>query len=461
MFLDLEQVDDGATMHFGAVMVFDALPEGGTPHLDCVREHVDERLRLLPRYREQLSRPRVGGRSWTTWEPAPHFDIAAQVRHATLPDPGGEAELREWFGDFLSHRVDRRRPLWETVLVDGLAGGRWALATKTHHCLVDGMGSVDAGRVLLDASPSPPPQPPRGHWSTAEPHNARSGLYPELLMRGAKAGVDALLHPRDSLARAAAIADLVVHEELSAAPDCSLNGALSSSRGYHAVRFTLDDIKATERALGGTVNDVVLAISAGGLRRLFLARGETPPEAGLRAQIPVNVRTPAHEHALGNALTSLFVELPVAEPDPLIRYRQVVDRAETLKSSSQPLGGKALIDVAGLAPPLLGELLGRAMFGGPRVFNLTITNVRASETPLFAFGAQLREVLPYVPLFAEHSVGIAIVSYAGGLVFGLGADRTRTPDLDTLAEGIEASFAELRHAAAVPPKRVRRPARTR
>jgi len=304
----------------------------------------------------------------------------------------------------------------------------------------------------------------RGHWRIPEPqgdHGALSRLYPELAVRGAKAGADALLHPRDALTRVAAIADLVVHEGLSAAPDCSLNGPLSASRDYRAVRFTLDDIKAIERALGGTVNDVVLAISAGGLRRLLLARGETPPAAGLRAQIPVNVRTPEHERALGNALTSLFVELPVAEPDPLLRYRQVVDRAESLKTSSQPVGGKALIDVAGLAPHLLGEWLGRVMFGGSRVFNLTITNVRASATPLFAFGAPLREVLPYVPLFAEHSVGIAVVSYAGGLVFGLGADRTRTHDLDALAEGIEASFAELRGAAVARRNRARRPARAR
>jgi WS/DGAT/MGAT family acyltransferase len=452
MFLDLEQVDDGATMHFGAVMVFDPLPEGGAPALERVREHVDRRLYQLPRYRMQLSQPRASRMSWTTWEPAPHFDMAAQVRQATLPSPGGDAELHEWFGDFLSHRLDRRRPLWETVLLDGLEGGRWALATKTHHCLVDGVGSVDVGRILLDAEPSPPRRRPPGHWHIAKPeehHSTLSRLYPELLVRGAKAGAEAMLHPRATLARAAAIADLVVHEELIAAPDCSLNGPLSATRSYGSVRFALDDIKAIKLALGGTVNDVVLAISAGGLRHLLLARGETPPAAGLRAQIPVNIRTPEGEHALGNELTSLFVELPVAEPDPLARYAQVVRRAEALKMSSQPQGGKALVDIAGLAPPLVGELLGRAMFGGQRVFNLTITNVRASETPLYAFGAPMRSVLPYVPLFATHSVGIAVVSYAGGLVFGLGADRTRTPDLATLTEGIEASFAELRQTAPV------------
>ncbi len=447
MFLDLEQVDDGATMHFGAVMVFDALPGGGTPAIDDVREHLDHRLHLLPHYRMRLSQPRAGHRTWTSWEPAPSFDIAAQVRHATLPSPGDDTELHEWFGDFLSHRLDRRRPLWETALLDGLAGGRWALATKTHHCMVDGMGSVDVGAALLDSEPSPGRRRPPGHWSIGEERNGRrplARLYPESLLRGARAGADAVLHPRDTLARTAAVANLVVHEELIAAPDCSLSGSLSAGRSYRAVRFGLEDVKAVQHELGGTLNDVVLAISAGGLRRLLLERGEEPPAAGLRAQIPVNIRSTAHQRAQGNVLTSLFVELPVAEPDPLERHRLIVERDAALKASSQAQGGKALVELAGFAPPILTELLGRAMFGSKRVFNLTITNVRASAAPQYAFGAQLRDILPYVPLFATHSVGIAVVTYTDELMVGLGADRTLVPDIDVLAEGVESAFEELR-----------------
>jgi diacylglycerol O-acyltransferase len=450
MFLNLEQADDGATMHFGAAMVFDPLPKGGAPSLDQVRRHLDRRLFQLPRYRMRLSSPRAGHLTWTHWEPMPELSIADHVGHATLPAPGGEAELDEWFADFLSHRVDRRRPLWEMVLLDGLAGDRWALATKTHHCLVDGMGSVDVGRVLLDAEPRPPRRRPPSHWTLAvsrPDHDILSRLYPDLLLKGARAGAGLLLHPGDALTRAAAIADLTIREELIAAPHTSLNGPLGATRGYAAVRFGLDDLKAIKNALGGTVNDVVLSISAGALRRLLLARDEQPPKAGLRGQIPVNIRTGEHIRAQGNVLTSLFVELPVAEPDPLERHRAVMQRAESLKRSSQPIGGKALVDLAGLAPPILGELLGRAMFGGERVFNLTITNVRASDTPLYAFGARLREVLPYVPLFTGHRVGIAVVSYAGSVVFGLGSDRTSTPDLDVLADGIRASYEELRAAA--------------
>ena len=146
-------------------------------------------------------------------------------------------------------------------------------------------------------------------------------------------------------------------------------------------------------------------------------------------------------------LTSLFVELPVAEADPLVRHRRVMARARSSKAGGQQVGGKALIDLAALAPPVVGELLGRAMFGGQRVFNLTITNVRGSDTPLYVFGARLRSVLPYVPLFAGRSVGIAVVSYAGEVVFGLGVDRTSTPDVATLADGVRSSVDELRALA--------------
>ena len=183
MFLNLEQADDGATMHFGAVMVFDPLRGGRTPDIAQVRRHLDRRLFQLPRYRMRLSSPRAGHLTWAHWEPMPDFAIADHVGHATLPAPGGDAELEEWFADFLSHRIDRRRPLWEMVLLDGLAGGRWALANQTHHCRVEGLGSVDVGRILLDSEPRPPRRRPPSHWTIAvsrPDHAVHSRLYPDL-----------------------------------------------------------------------------------------------------------------------------------------------------------------------------------------------------------------------------------------------------------------------------------------
>ena len=454
MFLELEQFDESAHMHIGAALIFDPLPGGGTPDFAEFRDYVRGRVGILPRFSQRLSGAHAGPLTWLTWEPAQEFDPDAHVHHATLPAPGGEAELREWLGEFWSHRLDRHRPLWEMTLLDGLEGGRWALATKTHHCLVDGVGSLDIADALLDASPEAAPLPlrplPDGDEAVAEHGNGRFWLSPGLVLRGARAGVGAALHPRESLDHVRAAVELIVRDEVIGAPQSSLNGPMSGTRHYAAVRLDLADVKATKARLGGTVNDVVLALCAGGLRHLLLSRGDTLPEGDLRAQVPVNIRSEDQEHALGNELTSLFVELPVSEADPIARYRRVVERAEQLKAGSQRVGGKTIVDLADMGPPLAGGLLARSMFGGTRMFNLTITNVPGPRERLYAFGAPLVEILPLVPLFAEHTIGIAVVSYAGQMVFGLNADRMAAPDIAVLAEGIERSFAELR------PSRVRR-----
>jgi len=457
MFLELEQFDESAHMHIGAALIFDPLPGGGTPDFAEFRDYVRGRVGILPRFSEQLSGAHAGPLTWLTWEPAQEFDPDAHVHHATLPAPGGEAELHEWLGEFWSHRLDRHRPLWEMTLLDGLEGGRWALATKTHHCLVDGVGSLDIAGVLLDASPeavAPPLQaPPNGDEEATEHGNGRFWLSPGLVLRGARAGVGAALHPRASLDRVRAAIELIVREEVIGAPQSSLNGPMSGTRRFATVRLDLAEVKATKARLGGTVNDVVLALCAGGLRHLLLSRGDTLPEADLRAQVPVNIRSEDREHALGNELTSLFVELPVTEADPIARYRRVVERAEQLKAGSQRAGGKTIVDLADMGPPLAGGLLARSMFGGTRMFNLTITNVPGPQQRLYALGAPLVEILPLVPLFAGHTIGIAVVSYAGQMVFGLNADRMAAPDVGVLAEGIERSFEELRPPDAKRPGR--------
>jgi WS/DGAT/MGAT family acyltransferase len=253
---------------------------------------------------------------------------------------------------------------------------------------------------------------------------------------------------RESLVEAYGVARI---GEQAVHPELGLTGPLGPGRVWGWVRADLADVKAVKNAHGGTVNDVVLALCAGGLRHLLLSRGDTLPEGNLRAQVPVNIRTDDHEHTLGNELTSLFVELPVAEADPMVRYRRVVERAAELKAGTQRTGGKTIIDLADMGPPLAGALLARSMFGGTRMFNLTITNVPGPQERLYAFGAPLVEILPLVPLFAGHTIGIAVVSYAGQIVFGLNADRVGAPDVEVLAEGIERSFAELR------PPRAKRP----
>jgi WS/DGAT/MGAT family acyltransferase len=448
-FLELEQMDEGATMHIGGVMVFDPLPDGTVPTLTAVRRDIASRLTLLPRYSQRLSSERTGGLAWPRWQQDPKFDLCNHVHRAALPAPGGEAELQEWAADFYSHRLDRTRPLWEMVLVEGIEHDRWALVTKMHHSLVDGVGLVEVLHLLLD--PEPPPLPnaarpaangARSPWhALLRPPDAVADLS-RTGARAAAAGLYAALHPRQTFERSRSLADLIVRDELISAPRTSINAPIGAPRRYQAVHASLPELKAIRRELGGSVNDVILAACTAGLRRLLLSRGETPPSEGLRAMVPMNVRNASEQLALGNRVSSLFVELPVAEPDPFARFREIVERTCSLKESSAGLAATTMIDLAAFAPPVLHTLVSRSLYA-TRLFNVTITNVPGPRTPMYAFGAALREVYPLVPLAAAHAVGIAIFSYNGGVVLGLSADRDSTPDLHVLAEGVKEGFTDL------------------
>ncbi len=450
-FLELEEMDEGATMHIGGVMVFEPVPDGGgVPTLEAVSRDIASRLTLLPRYSQRLSSQRTGGLTWPHWQADPQFDINNHVHRAALPAPGGDAELCEWAADYFSHRLDRTRPLWEMTLLEGLEHGRWALVTKTHHCLVDGVGSVDVVHLLLD--PEAPVHSTGARPTDDEQRGTRQSLLPhppeavaELArtgVRAASAGVHAALHPRETLEKARSVAELVVRDELIAAPHTSLNEPIGATRRYQIVRASLPEIKAIGHELGGSVNDVVLAACTRGLSHLLISRSESPPPDGLRAMVPMNVRDASEQLALGNRISSLFVELPVAEPDALARLRKIVANTRMLKSSRAALGAATTLDIAAFAPPLLHAVIAHSLYA-TRLFNVTITNVPGPRAPLYAFGAPLREIHPLVPLAAEHTVAIAIFSCNGRIVLGLNADRDSTPDLDVLAEGIAEGFEEL------------------
>lgn len=439
-FLELEQADEGATMHIGAALIFDPVPETGTaPSLDELCALLEERFALLPRFRCRLSEPRVHGLRRPGWVEDEHFDIRAHVRRATLLPPGGRAELHEWLEDFWSHRLDRSRPLWEMTLVDGLQNGRWMLATKTHHAMVDGVGSVDIGHVLLDAEPHPAPRSPIAEQPTVatgseQPH-LPGWLPPVAAARAGRATLDMVRHPGRFVAAgeaAVAMGEMIWRDELNAARPSTLNVPIGASRRFTSVHFALSDFKTIKNRLGGTVNDVILAVATGALRRLLEHRDDDL-DRPLRAMVPVNLRTANGHGELGNQVTSLFVDLPVGEADPRRRYDLTRAAAERLKSGTAARGGSALVLVTGLVPPVLHEPISRMLFA-PRLFNLTITNVPGPQLPLYGLGARLRELIPLVPLFADHALGMAVVSYDGGLVFGLNADRPATPDLDLLAD---------------------------
>jgi WS/DGAT/MGAT family acyltransferase len=478
-FLELEEADESAHMHTGVIMVFDPRPDGRSPSREEVCQYLARRLGQLPRYRQRLSEPHTGGMSWPEWEDDPAFDIGRHVARAALPAPGGDEELAEWASGFFSQRLDRHRPLWEMALVEGLANGRWAIATKTHHCMVDGVGSADVGHLLLDTTPDAAPVAPSSPSSasggsggggggpsslaadrpTSPAHrtapgslarlaHAWAGLLPvDTISRAAQMGAHGVLHPRDALRSARSALAVIVREELHAAPRTSLNVPIGTRRRFEVVRVPLADLKEIKNALGGTINDVVLSVTASGLRALLQSRGEALPAGGLRAMVPINVRAASEHLALGNRVSSLYVELPVVQADPVLRYHETVARSESLKSKGQQAAGTtAVIELAGLAPPVIHATMAQAIYA-TRLFNVTITNVPGPQQTLYALGAPMREVYPLVPLAAEHAIGVAAASYDGSVFFGVVADRDTVPDLDVLLSAMVASVEELLSAA--------------
>jgi len=450
-FLELEDADITAHMHIGATLVFHPPDAGRAPTVAELRAAIEPRMPALPLYRCRLSEPKPGRLHWPHWVEDDDFDLARHVKEAVLPAPGGREQLYEWAARYWSERLERDRPLWEMTLVTGLAGGCWAICTKTHHCLVDGVGSVDAAYLLLDTEPDAHPVPAAAALARDGHDSSLLVRAPGVVAHGARAGIDAMLHPRklrDALTRSRELAELVARDELVAAAKTSLNRPIGVHRRFDVVRVPLADVKLIKNRLGGTVNDVVLAAATAGLRELMVDRGDELPGDGLRAMVPVNIR--AAGDSLGNRVTSLFVELPVGEENPLQRYIHTVDHAEAHKAGSQARGGETLVQIAGLAPPALHSFLARSLFAS-RLFNVTITNVPGPQQPLYACGSRMTEVFPLVPLAAEHAVGIAVVSYDGDLYFGLIADRDGVADLEVLSHGIAHAIAELRELASALP----------
>jgi diacylglycerol O-acyltransferase len=450
-YLELEEHSEGALMHTGGVLVFDPLPDGGAPTVEELCALVTGRLGGLPRYWQRLSSERTGAWAWPHWTEDQRFDIRNHVSRAALPAPGGDAQLCDWIADFYSHKLDRTRPLWEMVLLEGLEEGRWSLAQKTHHCLADGVGAVGVAELLLDDRACPP-----GDDRRHTPRSAADPLWRSLVPsapgpigqaaqaggHALKSGLEAALRPRETLSRSRMLVELLFDDEIVGAPHCSLNLAIGPSRRYAAVRVPLVDLTAIRNELGGSINDAILAACTSGLRSLLLERDEDPPAAGLRAMVPANLSEASQTLALDNRVSSLFVGLPVDEPLALVRHRRIVASTLALKSSGAGDAAKTIVDLAALAAPLVHAAIARLLYG-TRLFNLTVTNVPGAQAPRYAFGAPLREVYPIVPLAAGHAVGIATFSHDGLLTFGISADCESMPDLGVLAYGIEEGIEEL------------------
>lgn len=446
-FLEIEEADEAAHMQIAAAMTFDPLPGSERPSLERLRRQARVRLGETSILRRRLSMPRVDGLSLPVWLPDPAFDVGELIRRATLPEPGGEEELADWFGDYFSHRLDRARPLWEVTLLEGLEGGRWALAFKLHLCLVDGISGASLVAALLDVEPNPEEgEAPLAEFSSLLGEESERGVLTR--MRGAvgetaSGGIDAAVHPTKVASinsQSRSLAETLARHELTPAPPTSLNRRIGASRRVAAVEVPLENLSRIAEELGGTVDDVTLAAVAGGLRCLFESRGEDV--AHVRAMTPVSLRLEEASESLarGNKVSSLFLDLDLAEPDPLLRYRKIAAAGAPGNGDTAAPAGP--LRFAGLAPPLVQSVVARLAFT-PRLFNVAVNSLPSSPLTLYSLGAQMRRTFPLAPIFSGQALSVATASYEDTMVFGLNADRDSVPDLGVLQAGIEASLAGL------------------
>jgi WS/DGAT/MGAT family acyltransferase len=460
-FLHLED-DSTAHMHVASVMVF----EGQAPTPKELVDHVLGRLHLVPRYRQRLAYVPFGqGRP--VWTDDPHFNLRYHIRHTALPQPEDEAALKRLAGRLFSQRLDRSKPLWEIWLVDRMAGGRFALIAKTHHALVDGISGVDITTVLFDTAPEPvlPPRPPEP-W-TARPLPGRAKLLGEALLerstvpgemtRGARA---LTRQPRRALAR---VREGVANLSASAlpglgrpAPHTPLNVDIGPHRRYTWVDAELAQFKAIKNALGGTLNDVVLAAVSLALGSHLRASGYGTEGLTMRAMVPVSVRADAERGALGNRVAAIWAPLPVGVEDPAACFEEIRLAMEDLKRSGQAVGAQMITNLAGFAPPTILSQAARLQ-ARQRFFNLVVTNVPGPQFPLYLLGRRLQSLYPVVPLARKQALGIAVMSYDGRLGFGLLADYDAIPDLEQIAEQLRKAIAALARAAGVSSPRAKRP----
>jgi diacylglycerol O-acyltransferase len=438
-------------MHVGAILIF----EGPPPLYVDLLEHIRGRLSHVPRFRQRLVVPPLeAGRP--LWVDDQNFNLRYHIRHSGLPDPGGEEQLKGLAGRVFSQQLDRSKPLWELWLVQGLERDRFAILTKTHHAMVDGISGVDIGTVLFDLEPVPQPADVKDDWKPRPQPTTR-----QLVTRAAKDVLHTPLKLAGRAARAVREPDTAARKLADAlegvgevagafadpAPDVPLNQPISPHRRFVWARSELETFKRIKNTLGGTVNDVVLAVVTGALREWLHGRGVRTEGLELRALVPVSIRSADERGDLGNRIAAMRGPLPVYVEDPVRRLRVVSEQMEGLKRSKQALGAEVIARFNDFAPPTLLAQASRINFS-TRLFNLIVTNVPGPQIPLYVLGRELEEVFPVAFLPQNHALAVAIMSYNGRICFGLLADYDSMEDVEVIAQGISDSLAELEEAAA-------------
>jgi diacylglycerol O-acyltransferase / wax synthase len=446
----LTNESSSAHMHVGAIMIF----EGPPPAYEDLLEHVNSRLHLVPRFRQKLAHPPVEtGRPF--WIDDPTFNLEYHVRHSALPSPGSEEQLRNMAARVFSQQLDRTKPLWELWLVQGLTRKRFAIVSKTHHALVDGVSGVDIATVLFDLKPVPEPIRADHEWVPSPSPSSRQlaakgaegvAKFPLRLARRLEHAIE---NPRAALAQVGELAEAggeVAWTFADPAPEIPLNLEIGSHRRFVWVRSDLAQFKGIKDVLGGTVNDVVLAVVAGGVREWLHARGIRTEGLDVRAQIPVSIRAKDEHGHLGNKIAAMRAALPVYIDDPVQRLGKVREQMSDLKDSKQALGAEVISRFNDFAPPTLLAQAARINFS-TRLFNMVVTNVPGPQVPIYLLGRELEDIFPVGFLPPHQALFVAIMSYNGGMNFGLLADYDSMDDVEVIADGIERALGDLANAA--------------
>ena len=454
----LHQEGASSHMHIGGL----TLVEGPPPSMEEFLEQIRRRLHLVPRYRHKLAYTAVdSGRP--VWVDDPNFNLEYHVRHTALPAPGTWEQLQDLTARIFSQQLDRSKPLWEMWLIEGLEDDRFALITKTHHSLIDGIAGVDLATVLFDLSPDPPQIPHSGRAWEPNPEPGTAELLAAGVIGAARTGValvegalSALTHPERAMARAREAAEGVgeiVWAGLNPAPQTPLNVPIGPHRRFVGVTASLDDFKTVKNAFGGTVNDVVLAVVAGALRTFLISRGRHTEGVEMRALVPVSVRAEDEHGTAGNRIVVMRGPLPIYVADPIGRLAFVSQEMAGLKESKQALGAEVIAGAQNFAPPTILAQASRLNFS-TRLFNLIVTNVPGPQFPLYVLGREMIAAIPVAFLPENHALAIAIMSYNGQMNFGLLGDFDALPDIDAIGESIRSELAKLvelaREEAATP-----------
>jgi diacylglycerol O-acyltransferase len=436
-------------MHIGSLGIF----EGPLPRYDDIRALVESKLPLVPRYRQRVREaPFSIGRPF--WIDDVHFNLDYHLRVSALPAHAGRRALEALVGRVMSQPLDRNRPLWEMWVIDGLPDDHWAIVSKVHHCMVDGIAGTDLLGVIMDPRPDEPLQPTVGWVPAHEPSRARLG---EATVRmalesvgGAATGIAAAaLHPGRAWDR---VRNIAVGLEHLLAPSpragASLTGPIGPHRRWTRTFVSLDDIKAVRHTFGGTVNDVVLTAVSLGFRELLLARGEPVDDLTVTALIPVSMRTADARGVFDNRVSAVYARLPVGIGDPLECLSAIRAHMDTLKQSHEVDASAAVVGISDVAPPVVAAALARAIVHSQEIVQTVATNVPGPRVPLYVCGRRMQAAYPYVPIAGHIRVGVAIWSYCGDMYFGITGDWDGAPDIDMIAFGIDRAFEDLAKAAA-------------